>query len=85
MLSDAMITSSLFLPEACALARIGEKSGTLGQSLESAAQVYSDTMQQSMQKIIFFLQPAVILLLGFLITALIFAVYLPIMQLSHVL
>ena len=85
MLSDAMVTSSFFLPEACALARIGEKSGTLAQSLESAAHTYSDTMQQSMQRFVFFLQPIVIMFLGLLITALIFAVYLPIMQLSHAL
>jgi type IV pilus assembly protein PilC len=83
LLSNAMAASSIFLPEAVALVHVGEESGTLGQSLEAAADVYGDLFEQSMRQFIFFLQPAVIILLGFLVTTLIFAVYLPIMQLSH--
>ena len=83
LLSDVMASGSVFLPEAVALVHVGEESGTLGQSLEAVALVYSDILEQSMRRFIFFLQPVVIVLLGFLVTTLIFAVYLPIMQLSH--
>jgi len=84
-LSTAMATSLFFLPEVIALTRIGEESGMLDQSLQRAALIYGDRLDNTMRRFIFFLQPVVIILLGFLVTTLIFAVYLPIMQLSHVL
>ena len=85
LLSNAMAMTSVFLPEVIALMHIGEETGTLGQSLERAALVYNDRLDEQLRRFVFFLQPAVIILLGFLVTTLIFAVYLPIMQLSHVL
>jgi type IV pilus assembly protein PilC len=83
LLSNVMAAASIFLPEAVALIHVGEESGTLGQSLEAVSMVYGDMLDQLMRRFIFFLQPAVIIVLGFLVTTLIFAVYLPIMQLSH--
>jgi type IV pilus assembly protein PilC len=80
-----MATASIFLPEIVALVHIGEETGTLGQSLENAASVYNDSLGTQLRRFVFFLQPTVIILLGLLVTTLIFAVYLPIMQLSRVL
>ena len=80
-----MATSSIFLPEIIAVIHIGEESGTLGQSFETAAAVYNEKLDEQLRRFVFFLQPTVIILLGFLVTMLIFAVYLPIMQLSRVL
>ncbi|HJZ24411.1 MAG TPA: type II secretion system F family protein [Candidatus Babeliales bacterium] len=85
LLSRAMSLMPVFLPEVVALVHIGEESGTLGQSLEGAALVYSDKLEESLRRFIFLLQPAVIIVLGLLVGTLIFAVYLPIMQLSHAL
>lgn len=85
LLSNAMAMMPIFLPEVVALVHIGEESGTLGQSLEGAALVYSDKLEESLRRFIFLLQPVVIIVLGFLVGILIFAVYLPIMQLSHAL
>ena len=84
LLSVAMTTTGLFLPEITALIFVGQESGSLGQSLESAALVYNDTVEARLQRFIFFLQPCVIILLGLLVMTLIFAVYAPIMQLSQV-
>ena len=85
LLSNVMATSSIFLPEIIAVIHIGEESGTLGQSFETAAAVYNEKLDEQLRRFVFFLQPTVIILLGFLVTMLIFAVYLPIMQLSRVL
>ncbi len=85
LLSHAMQMTSLFLPEIIALVHIGEETGTLGQSLENAAAVYNEKLDEQLRRFVFFLQPTVIILLGLLVTTLIFAVYLPIMQLSRVL
>jgi len=85
LLSNAMNGMSIFMPELIALIHVGEESGTLGHSLESAALVYNNKLEESLRRFIFFLQPTVIIILGLMVTILIFAVYLPIMQLSHVL
>ena len=85
LLSSAMAIQSVFLPEVIALVLIGQETGSLGQSLENAALLYSDTLEEQLRRFVFFLQPVVIVLLGLLVTTLIFSVYLPIMQLSHVL
>ena len=85
LLSHAMQMTSAFLPEIIALVHIGEETGTLGQSLENAAAVYNEKLDEQLRRFVFFLQPTVIILLGLLVTTLIFAVYLPIMQLSRVL
>jgi type IV pilus assembly protein PilC len=85
LLSNAMTVLSVFLPEVVALIHIGEETASLGQALEGAALVYSDELEKSLRQFVFFLQPVVIILLGLLVTTLIFAVYLPIIQLSHVL
>ncbi len=85
LLSHAMQMISAFLPEIIALVHIGEETGTLGQSLENAAAMYNEKLDEQLRRFVFFLQPTVIILLGLLVTTLIFAVYLPIMQLSRVL
>ncbi len=84
LLASAMAETMLFLPEVIALVYVGQESGTLGNSLEAAALVYNDKVEESLRRFVFFLQPCVIILLGLLVTILIFAVYSPIMQLSHV-
>jgi type IV pilus assembly protein PilC len=83
LLSNAMAATSLFLPEVLALIHVGEESGTLAQALENAALAYQAILEQSMRRFVFFLQPVVIIVLGFLVTTLIFSVYLPILQFSH--
>jgi type IV pilus assembly protein PilC len=84
LLSSAMHKSTLFLPEVVAFVFVGQESGTLGQALDSAATVYNDALQQQLKLFIFLLQPIAIIVLGLLVTTLIFAVYLPIIQMSHI-
>lgn len=82
LLANAMVATSLFLPEVVALVYVGQESGLLGHSLEGAALVYNEKVEESLRRFIFFLQPAVIILLGLLVATLIFAVYSPIMQMQ---
>lgn len=83
LLSDAMFSSAVFLPEVVAVIRVGEETGGLGSSLEYAAHLYKEVLKQMLGRFIFFLQPIMIIILGLLIAALILSVYLPVMELSH--
>jgi len=85
LLSNAMAMTGIFLPEVVALVHIGEETGSLGPALENASLIYSDMVESQLKRFVFFLQPIMIIVLGLLVTMLIFAVYLPILQLSHVL
>jgi type IV pilus assembly protein PilC len=82
LLANTMAATSLFFPEVVALIFVGQESGTLGHSLEEAALVYNDKVEESLRRFVLFLQPVIIILLGLLVMTLIFAVYSPIMQLS---
>ena len=84
LLSDALSASEIMLPEAISVIRVGEESNTLGISLEYAAQMYRELLHQRLSRIVFLMQPIMILILGCFITGLILAVYLPIMELSRV-
>lgn len=85
LLSDAIASVSLFFPQVVALVSVGQRSGTLGQSLGEAALVYTEALDAFLERFIFLLQPTIIIALGLLVTLLIAAVYSPIMQLSHIL
>lgn len=82
LLAHAMAATGLFLPEVVALVYVGQESGTMGHSLEGGALVYNDKVEENLRRFVFYLQPAVIILLGLLVMTLIFAIYSPIMQLS---
>lgn len=84
LLSDALMISGAFLPEVIAIVRIGEESGTLSQGLDYAASLYNAKVHKSLRYITFYMQPITVLILGFLITIVIFSVYLPIIELSRV-
>ena len=83
MFSDALTSSSIFLPEAIALIRVGEESGTVAQSIAHTAHIYEEKLRHSMDRFILFLQPTVIISLGLLVAALILSVYLPVIELSR--
>jgi type IV pilus assembly protein PilC len=82
LLSQAMAGMLLFSSDVVALVKVGEESGTLATSLHSAADLYKESACLLLSRIIFFIQPIVIIILGFLIGMLIFAIYLPIMNFS---
>ena len=70
--------------EVQAIIAVGEESGTLAQALERGAAIYRQEIERLLHIISSLVQPCLMLLLGIFITALIFAVYLPVLQLSYV-
>lgn len=84
LMSDAMAESGMFFSDIIAIIHIGQESGSVGQSFEYAADIYQNKIDEMLRKMTIFIQPTIVIVLGFLITLLIFAVYLPIIELSRV-
>lgn len=84
-LNQAMIQRSelLFPPDLVSIVHVGEESGTLITMLEGAALTYRDKVQNLLTLLTTLSQPILMLFLGVLVGLLIFAVYLPILELSY--
>lgn len=67
-----------------AIVHVGEESGTLGAALHKAAARYHARVRQSLNFFSTVFQPLLMIIMGLLVTALIFAVYLPIFNLANV-
>ncbi len=85
-LSQAMsrIPESLFEQDLVSIARIGEESGNLGEMLRKAAVIYQDKVNRSITFFTTIFQPLLMIILGLMITMLIFAIYLPVFNLANV-
>lgn len=85
-LSAAMMhhENRFFEDEITALIAIGEESAALDRMLAQAADMYQAKVQRILLLITTLFQPLCMIIMGLLITALIFAVYLPIFNLAQI-
>jgi type IV pilus assembly protein PilC len=85
-LSRAMstISNTVFEADVIAIARVGEESGNLGLMLKKAAVIYEGKVNRSITFFTTIFQPLLMIVLGLLITLLIFAVYVPVFNLASV-
>lgn len=83
-LSDALQTDELFSPELIAMVNVGQETGQLSAILSKAASVYHEKVARQLRILSSIIQPFFMLVLGLLITILIFSIYLPIMNLSEI-
>lgn len=71
-------------PSVIALIRIGEESGRLDRAFEQVVTVYQQRLEKTSSLVTTLVQPVLMIVLGLMITGLIFAVYVPIFNLSEV-
>lgn len=84
-LSQAMANvPSMFPDDVQAMVKVGEESGKLSVLLSKAANQYGNKVQRLLGVITSLIQPLLMLFLGLLITALIFAVYVPIFNMAQI-
>lgn len=85
-LSNAMqkVPGSIFAQDLVSLAKVGEESGLLGPMLKKGAAIYLDKVNRSLSFFTRMFQPLLMIILGLLITLLIFAIYLPVFSLSNI-
>ena len=86
-LSKAMVQASdqMFGPELISLVKVGEQTGNLSVMLNKASWLYHENTNRSILVITSLINPLLMIVLGLLITMLIFAVYVPVLNVSQAL
>lgn len=82
-LSTALARSNLFSVEIPAMIRIGEESGHLGTIIARACHIYRNRVIQTLSTLTTLIYPLLMIIMGLLVTLLIFCVYLPLFNLSY--
>jgi len=85
-LSQSMIDygGKLFPQDLVAIVKVGEETGKLGVMLDKAADMYRQKISRSILFFTTIFQPLLMIMLGLLITLLIFAIYIPIFGLASI-
>ena len=86
LLSESMLDypGKLFTQDLIAMIKVGEETGQLGLMLKKAADIYQEKVNRSIVFFTTIFQPLLMIILGLLITLLIFAIYVPVLSLSSV-
>lgn len=85
-LSQAMkrVPGSVFEADLVAIAKVGEESGRLDVMLKKGAAIYQAKVDRAISFFSTIFQPLLMIILGLLISLLIFAIYLPIFSMSNI-
>ena len=83
-LYQAMSATGLFIPQVIGVVQVGEESGCLGFVLSYAADMYKERMNTYLSYITTAVYPVLMIIIGLLITVLIFSVYMPILNISYI-
>jgi type IV pilus assembly protein PilC len=83
-LSATMRNHGVFPDVAVKMTEVGESTGSLQEMLNSLADFYDEDLDTSLQRFVTLVEPALLILLGIVIAALLLALYLPLFQLSSV-
>ncbi len=82
MLSHALENAEIFDPMVTSLILIGEESGSLDKMLDMASDFYETEAEQAMSKMVTFIEPIVIVIIGVLVLGVVAAVILPIFSMA---
>ena len=84
-LSEALLqsTNGLFAHDAVAMVLVGQESGSLPMVLQKVAAGQREKIKRSLVAATTLVQPVLMLILGLLVTLLVFAIYVPIFNLSY--
>ena len=81
-MSVALENTGLFTPMVIQMIRVGEESGGLGEMLLELAKVFDDHVQSGIKRGLAFLEPALILVMGFFIALIIISILLGILSVN---
>jgi general secretion pathway protein F len=81
-MSMALEETGLFTPMVVQMTRVGEESGNLGHMMLELARVFDDHVQSGIKRGLAFLEPVLILVMGFFIAVIIIAILMGIMSVN---
>jgi type IV pilus assembly protein PilC len=83
--SAALDKRGVFPEVAVKMAEVGESTGALQDMLNTVADFYDEEITTSMERFVTLVEPALLVIMGIVIAALLLALYMPLFQLSSVL
>jgi len=83
-LSDSLEKAYAFPPLALDMIRIGETSANLDGMLTDVAEVFDESIQTRIDKLVSLIEPVIIILMGILVAGMLLSVYLPIFNIIRI-
>ena len=83
-LAGTMRARAVFPEVAVKMTEVGESTGALQDMLNSLADFYDEELETSLNRFVTLVEPALLIILGIVIAALLLALYMPLFQLSSV-
>ncbi|MDH5181719.1 MAG: type II secretion system F family protein [Gammaproteobacteria bacterium] len=84
-LANAMSETALLPPRAVGMIKVGEATGGLDAMFDSVTQFYEGQLDIRLRKLMSLIEPALMLLMGFLVGTVIIVMYLPIFGMANIL
>ena len=81
-LASAMMASGAFPDVAIKMVEVGESTGALQEMLNSLSEFYDEEIETSLTRFITIVEPALLVLMGIIIAALLLSLYMPLFNLS---
>jgi len=81
-LASAMMQSGAFPDVAIKMVEVGESTGALQEMLNSLSEFYDEEIETSLTRFITIVEPALLVLMGIIIAALLLSLYMPLFNLS---
>lgn len=76
-LYNPMMQSGIFPPMMCSMIKIGEETGSLDDIMDKTADFYDDELEQTIQSTVALVEPALIIVMGIVIGAIVLAIMIP--------
>jgi type II secretory pathway component PulF len=81
-LSSALTLFSNFSPITQRMIKIGEQSGTLGESLAQVHEYYAQDVKNNIERFMTFLEPGLLVVVGSVVTWIVMALFWPLYEVS---
>ncbi|HWP56502.1 MAG TPA: type II secretion system F family protein [Candidatus Acidoferrales bacterium] len=81
-LSEPLTESGIFPPMVCQMVAVGESTGALDSMLKRVADFFEEEVDEAVANLTALMEPAIMIVLGIILGALVISMYLPIFQLG---